>query len=288
MQQAKVSPGTLYVVATPIGNLRDISERAIDVLKSVDLVAAEDTRHSMHLLKGLGITTRMVSFHDFSDGDRLSSLLGKLNDGQEIALISDAGTPGISDPGYELISLARQNAVDVVPIPGPSAVITALSVSGLPTDSFLFEGFLPARRQARRSQLESLKNEGRTMVFYESPHRIVDCLQDLSAVMGPERPLYIGRELTKKFETSYLGGIAECLEKLESNPQQQKGEFVLVLAGADKEGLKEMQLQQGLRVLQLLVDELPLNRAAKIAAEVTGAPRNALYRAGLQSESSRH
>jgi 16S rRNA (cytidine1402-2'-O)-methyltransferase len=285
MEQAKVSPGTLYVVATPIGNRRDISERAVDVLQSVDLIAAEDTRHSMHLLTGLAITTRLVSFHDFSDGDRLRSLLARLNAGQTVALISDAGTPGISDPGYELISLARQNDVEVVPVPGPSAVITALSVSGLPTDSFLFEGFLPARKQARRSQLEALKNEVRTTVFYESPHRIVDCLQDLSAVMGPERPLYIGRELTKKFETSYLGGIAECLERLESDPQQQKGEFVLVLAGADKEGLKEMQLREGLRVLKLLVDEVPLNRAAKIAAAITGAPRNALYRAGLQSGS---
>jgi len=285
MEESTTCTGTLYIVATPIGNREDISGRAVGVLKSVDLVAAEDTRHSMQLLRSFGVTSRLLSFHDFSDKERLLSLLDVLQAGQSVALISDAGTPGISDPGYELVNLARRKDIDVIPIPGPTALIAALCVSGLPTDRFVFEGFLPARKQARRSHLELLKDEVRTVIFYESPHRIIDCLQDLLVVMGPERSLFIGRELTKKFETSYLGSIVDCLARLKSDPQQQKGEFVLVLGGASKKGDEEVRLREGLRVLQLLVDEMPLNRAAKIAAQISGAPRNALYRAALRGDS---
>jgi len=284
MEQTAASPGTLYVVATPIGNRQDISERAIEVLQSVDLIAAEDTRHSMRLLSGLGITTRLVSFHDFSDRERLRSLLDELHKQRSVALISDAGTPGISDPGYELVSLARNDGVTVVPIPGPSAVIAALSVSGLPSDRFVFEGFLPARSQARKSHLEALQNEPRTLVFYESPHRILDCLEDLLDVMGPDRDLFIARELTKKFETSHLASITECLARLQEDAVQRKGEFVLVLAGKSKDSQKQTQLREGLRVLQLLASELPLTRAARLAAQITGAPKNALYRSALQDE----
>lgn len=284
MEQSPVLPGTLYVVATPIGNRRDISQRAIDVLCSVDLIAAEDTRRSRHLLSELGVTTRLVSYHDFSDRARLRVLLDRLGEQQSVALVSDAGTPGISDPGYELVRQARLNGISVVPIPGPSAVIAALSVSGLPSDRFVFEGFLPARSQARLTHLKSLQNEPRTMIFYESPHRIMDCLKDMCDIMGAGRELFIARELTKKFETSLRGGIAECLHRLEQDPVQRKGEFVLVLAGESREARKEAQLSEGLRVLQLLVADLPLKRAARLAAEISGASKNALYQAALKNE----
>ena len=173
-----------------------------------------------------------------------------------------------------------------MPIPGPSAVIAALSVSGLPTNRFVFEGFLPAKSQARKSHLESLQNETRTQIFYESPHRILDCLDDLLDVMGPDRDLFIARELTKKFETSYLASVADCLDRMKKDPVQQKGEFVLVLAGRNKEAQTEKQLREGLRVLQLLVSELPLNRAARLASEITGAPKNTLYRSAVQDKQS--
>lgn len=285
MELATILPGTLYVVATPIGNRQDISERAVEVLRSVNLIAAEDTRHSRRLLNNLGITARLVSCHDFSSRERLHSLLDILRDQQSIALISDAGTPAISDPGFELVRMTRQEGLSVIPIPGPSAVIAALSVSGIPSDRFVFEGFLPARRQARKARLELLQHESRTLIFYESPHRIVDSLEDLLGVLGPARELYIGRELTKKFETSYLGDVAACLQWIKSDPVQQKGEFVLVLAGVSKDIQKRTQMREGLRVLQLLSAELPLNRAAKIAAEITGASKNALYRVALQNQS---
>ena len=276
-------PGTLYVVATPLGNLTDISERAIATLAEVDLIAAEDTRHSARLLDALGIPTPLISFHDYSSKERLQSLLQKLQLDQSLALVSDAGTPCISDPGYELVRLARQQGIGVVPIPGPSAVVAALSVSGLPSDRFVFEGFLPARGQSRKVRLADLVEEERTLIFYESPHRIVDCLEDLLEVMGPERELYLGRELTKKFETSRLANVAEILRWVREEPQQKKGEFVLVLAGKPRAATKEAQLLEGLRVLNLLAGELSLKSAARLAAGITGAPRNALYKAALKN-----
>ncbi|MCB1672193.1 MAG: 16S rRNA (cytidine(1402)-2'-O)-methyltransferase [Gammaproteobacteria bacterium] len=278
--------GVLYVVATPLGNQQDISSRAIATLGEVDLIAAEDTRHSARLLEALGIGTPLISFHDFSSEERLAGLIQRLQEGQSLALVSDAGTPCISDPGYELVRAARHNGIPVLPIPGASAAIAALSVSGLPSDRFLFEGFLPARSQARITRLDQLAQEDCTLIFYESPHRIVDCLEDLLTVVGPERELYLGRELTKKFETSRLGRVAEILAWVRADPQQRKGEFVLVLAGRKRADSREEKIHEGLRVLQLLAPELSLKRAARLAADITGAPKNLLYQAALQSASN--
>jgi len=282
MSQNKPEPGTLYVVATPIGNRQDISERAVAVLQDVDLIAAEDTRHSARLMEFLGVKSRLTSFHDFSSERRLHDLIERLLAGNSLALISDAGTPGISDPGYELVKLARTNGIPVIPVPGPSALVAALSVSGLPGNRFVFEGFLPAKRKARRTALGRLVEEQRTLVFYESPHRIVETLEDMSEILGGQRQLYIGRELTKKFETSYLASLSECLNWVKLDSYQQKGEFVLVLAGDSGATPKSRQLREGMKVLAILADELPLNKAARLAAQISGAPRNALYQAALK------
>jgi len=276
-----VNPGVLYVVATPLGNLKDISERAIEILRQVDLIAAEDTRHTARLLQAIGVTTPLMSFHDFSTQDRLDALVDRLGRGQSLALVSDAGTPCISDPGYELVRQARHRTFDVVPIPGPSALTAALSVSGLPSDRFVFEGFLPAKREPRRARLAALESEERTLILYESTHRIVDCLTDLAEVMGPDRDLFLGRELTKMFETSSLTSVGECLQWLQREPNQRKGEFVLVVAGKPRIAESERTLREGLRVLDLLADELSLKSAARLAADISGAPRNALYKAAL-------
>ena len=275
--------GLLYVVATPIGNRQDISLRAVELLREVDLIAAEDTRHSARLMESLGIATPLISFHDFSSAQRLDALLQRLQSGKSLALVSDAGTPGIADPGYELVRAARQAGIQVIPLPGPSAVIAALCVSGLPSDRFIFEGFLPARSRSRQDRLGSLVDEQRTMIFYESPHRIIDCLEDFQTIMGADRELFIARELTKRFETTLLANVEECLHWVCSDPQQQKGEFVLVLAGMSKTRRKSGELDEGLRILRLLKDDVPLKRAARLAADISGAPRNALYRAALQA-----
>lgn len=275
--------GLLYVVATPIGNRQDISLRAVELLREVDLIAAEDTRHSARLMESLGIATPLISFHDFSSTQRLDALLQRLQSGKSLALISDAGTPGIADPGYELVRAARQVGIQVIPLPGPSAVIAALCVSGLPSDRFIFEGFLPARSRPRQDRLGSLVDEQRTMIFYESPHRIIACLEDFQTIIGADRELFIARELTKRFETTLLANVEECLHWVCSDPQQQKGEFVLVLAGMSKTRRKSGELDEGLRILRLLEDDVPLKRAARLAADISGAPRNALYRAALQA-----
>ncbi len=281
----KIDSGVLYVVATPLGNLQDITARGISVLGQVDLVVAEDTRHSARLLDALGIRTPLISFHDFSSSDRLKGLLERLRHGRSLALVSDAGTPCISDPGYELVRLARLSGIPVVPIPGASAVIAALSVSGLPSDRFVFEGFLPARTRSRITRLKELAGEARTLIFYEAPHRIVESIEDLKTVMGSDRELCLGRELTKKYETSRLATLAEVLDWLRSEPQQQKGEFVLVLAGQPRVDQRDEKMREGLRVLRMLSSDLSLNRAARLAAEITGASRNALYKAALHENS---
>ncbi len=234
-------------------------------------------------MESLGIATPLISFHDFSSAQRLDALLQRLRSGKSLALVSDAGTPGIADPGYELVRAARQAGIQVIPLPGPSAVIAALCVSGLPSDRFIFEGFLPARSRSRQDRLGSLVDEQRTMIFYESPHRIIDCLEDFQTIMGADRELFIARELTKRFETTLLANVAECLRWVCSDPQQQKGEFVLVLAGMSKTRRKSGELDEGLRILRLLEDDVPLKRAARLAADISGAPRNALYRAALQA-----
>ncbi len=273
--------GTLYVVATPIGNLRDMSLRAIEVLKTVDCIAAEDTRHSMPLLQHFLITTRVISLHEHNERERSTQLLEALQRGESIALISDAGTPLISDPGYFLVREARECGIKVVPIPGPSAIIAALSVSGLPTDRFSFEGFLPAKSKQRVAQLNSLQHETRTMVFYEAPHRVLECLADMQSVFGMKRQAVIARELTKMFETIHNAPLDELLEWVKRDANQTRGEMVLVVAGAEAK-LTEENLVLAENILQILLEELPLKQAVELAAKISGKRKNELYQLALK------
>ena len=271
---------TLYIVATPIGNLGDITQRALDVLRSVDRIAAEDTRHTGRLLAHFGIATPQISLHEHNEAERSGLLIERLRAGEAIALVSDAGTPLISDPGYHLVRAVRDAGLRVSPIPGPSALIAALSASGLPTDRFAFEGFLPAKTSARRARLRSLAEDGRTLVFYESTHRILDSLADLGDELGGEREAVVARELTKTFETFEQGTLAEIRARLASAPEHCRGEFVVLVAGAPPRPDDALDAE-ALRVLRLLLDELPVKRAARLAAEVLGLPRNRLYEAAL-------
>ena len=273
--------GTLYIVATPIGNLDDISKRAIETLNGVDLIAAEDTRHSQKLLQSIQVDTPVVSHHDFSADRATNRILDKLKSGSSIALISDAGTPLISDPGYKLVSLARQKNFSVIPIPGASALVSALSVSGLATDRFTFEGFLPSKLAARQKKLSGLAGEQRTMVFYESTHRIMESLMDMRAAFEEQRLIFIGRELTKRFESHFLGTAAACLEWLGGDTNQQKGEFVVIVAGCD-ELLEEAQRhEQAMNIVRLLKSEVSMKKAVSLASEISGARKNLLYEAAL-------
>ncbi len=268
--------GKLWVVATPIGNLTDLSARAQEVLRSVDLIAAEDTRHSAALLNHYGIATRTFALHEHNERDAAEQLVQRLRQGATIALISDAGTPLVSDPGFRLVRAARAAGIMVSPVPGACAAIAALSVAGLPSDRFVFEGFLPAKAAARRAHLETLRAETRTLVFYESSHRIVEALADFLAVFGAERHATLARELTKLFETVLDGSLAELEPRVAADANQQRGEFVLLIAGADADA-DSMRLAEGRRVFDLLRTELAPSRAAKLAAEITGAPRKSLY-----------
>jgi 16S rRNA (cytidine1402-2'-O)-methyltransferase len=277
--------GVLYVVATPIGNLRDISTRALDTLKRVARIAAEDTRHSKKLLSHYGIGTPMTALHEHNEAEQSAMLLKLLESGDDLALISDAGTPLISDPGYFLVHAARAAGVRVVPVPGPSACITALSASGLPSDRFVFEGFLPPRQSARRQRLEALRGESRTLVFYESPHRIVDSLDDMAGVFGADRLAVIARELSKVYETIEDGALGALADWLIRDTNQQKGEFVILVHGAPDRNRAAMDVQD-LQVLQVLLQELPLKQAAALAAKITGAPKNRLYERGLELKKS--
>jgi 16S rRNA (cytidine1402-2'-O)-methyltransferase len=273
--------GVLYIVATPIGNLQDISARALDVLGEVSLIAAEDTRRSKKLLAHYGIATALQSVHEHNERDVTDRLLQRLTAGADIALVSDAGTPLISDPGYYLVRAARQAGIRVVPVPGPAALIAALSVAGLPTDRFVFEGFLPPRQAARRQRLQALSAETATLVFYESSHRIVGCLADMADCLGGHREAALARELTKTFETVLTGSVEELLEQLQADSQQQKGEFVVILQGAplrDPAAIDALSEQ----VLTVLLSELSLKQAARLAARITGVPRNTLYALGLK------
>jgi 16S rRNA (cytidine1402-2'-O)-methyltransferase len=273
--------GVLYVVATPIGNLRDISERAIATLKSVSRIATEDTRHSARLLSHYGIDTPMVALHEHNEREITPRLLDRLAAGDDLALICDAGTPLISDPGFCLVRAARAAGIRLVPVPGPAACIAALSVAGLPADHFVFEGFLPARAAARRRRLEELKGESRTLVFHESSHRIAECLGDMAEILGDDRPAVIARELTKVFETIESGDLAALLAWLQSDPNQRKGEFVVLVQGRPPAG--EGALDETTRhVLTVLVAELPLKQAAALAAKITGLPKNELYAQALE------
>jgi len=272
--------GVLYVVATPIGNLRDMSARAQDILGAVALVAAEDTRHSRKLLAHFGIDATLVALHEHNEEKITVRLLKALAEGKDVALISDAGTPLVSDPGFYLVRAARRAGIRTVPVPGASACIAALSVSGLPTDRFVFEGFLPARQAARRQRLEVLKEELRTLVFYESSHRIQASIQDMAAVFGSSREAVIARELTKTFETVKHGTLSELLDWLAGDSQQLKGEFVVLVHGmpdAEATGID----REAERVLALLMETLPLKQAAALAAKISGQPKNRLYEYGL-------
>lgn len=271
--------GKCYVVATPIGNLDDISKRALDVLASVDLIAAEDTRHSAKLLQHYQITTHMVSMHTHNEAGRVQQLMAKLKEGQNVAIISDAGTPVISDPGFDLVRRARDAGISVIPVPGACAAITALSVSGLPADRFTFEGFLPVKTAARKSHLLELQAEARTMIFYESPRRVLSMLQDVAEVFGGERYVVIARELTKQFETVYADHVAGVIAWMQQDENQQKGEFVVMIHGAE---ISQLDEQEASRILKLLLPTMPVKQAAQIAAEITGFKKNALYQLALK------
>lgn len=268
--------GVLYIVATPIGNLDDLTARAIETLKQVDVVAAEDTRHSRRLLQHLGLQKTMLALHDHNERERTDGVLDLLEKGSSIALVSDAGTPLISDPGYVLVREARSRGLVVVPIPGACALIAALSAAGLPTDRFRFEGFLPAKRGARRAALESLKHEMATLVFYESPHRILETAVEVAATFGADREVVFGRELTKAFETFYAGAAGAVADRLVADPYAVKGEFVVMVHGATQAPEEGANLDVDL-LLRLLTAELPVKKAARMAAELTGLSKNELY-----------
>ncbi|MCF6264233.1 MAG: 16S rRNA (cytidine(1402)-2'-O)-methyltransferase [Xanthomonadales bacterium] len=277
INSAQTSSGVLWVVATPIGNLGDISQRAIEILRQVDLVAAEDTRHSRRLFDAYQINTKLVAYHEHNERKQAARLLEQLLAGKQIALISDAGTPLISDPGYHLLKLATAAGIDCRPVPGASAVIAALSVSGLPSERFCFAGFLPPKTAARKNSFEQCIGNKQTMIFYESSHRIQACLQDVLEVLGNERELVICRELTKTFETTLRGTAEELLEIVSTNPNQRKGEFVLLL-GPDKNQPEGLEVSSATRELfQLLCEELPASRAAKLAAKISGESRQAIF-----------
>ena len=272
--------GLLYVVATPIGNLDDISRRACQVLSDVDLIACEDTRHSRVLLSHLGIDNRLVAYHDHNEAEAVPRLLRLLVEGQSIALISDAGTPLISDPGFRLVSAARARGLRVVPIPGPSALITALSVSGLPSDRFLFLGFPPRGGDERRRWLAELAREPGTLICYESGRRAVATLGDLAEALGAERRAVIARELTKRFETILDDDLAGLQQRVAADPDQQLGELVLLIEG-DTRLEDERDADEQRRILALLADELPLKQAVALTARITGGNRNRLYKEAL-------
>ncbi len=270
-----MSEPALYVVATPIGNLNDMVPRAVEILQAVDVIAAEDTRRSAKLLHHFAIETPMLAYHEHSDNLRLEAIMKRLQLGQKVALISDAGTPLISDPGYRLVRAAREAGIAVIPVPGASALIAALSVAGLPSDRFVFEGFLAAKSVARCKQLEALVHERRTLVFYEAPHRIVDCLLDLQAIFGEKREIVLARELTKTYETIKATTIGDLHQWVAADANQQRGEMVLLVAGAvDVEQSLDSEV---LRVLQILAAELAPKQAASLAAKITGVKKKALY-----------
>lgn len=281
-QGIEMARGTLYVVGTPIGNLEDISLRAIRILKSVALIAAEDTRHTGKLLQHLQISTHQISYYEHNSRSRLPQLLDRLHQGQDIALVTDAGMPGIADPGYELVQACHTAAIPVVPVPGPSAVITALSAAGLPCDRFVFEGFLPSKGLERRERLQALQTERRTLVLYEAPHRLLPTLQDLAVTLGEERTIVTARELTKRYETLWRGTVAAAIAHYTDHAPQ--GEFTLVIAGAEARSLvlSEAALKQELQTL--LHQGLSRSQASRQLAEQIAYPRRHLYQMALTLE----
>lgn len=278
-QQADISASTLYIVPTPIGNLGDITERALSVLRGVDVVAAEDTRHTGLLLQHFAISARLFALHDHNEQQKADHLLAKLQQGQSIALVSDAGTPLINDPGYHLVRRCREAGVRVVPLPGPCAAITALSAAGIASDRFCYEGFLPAKTKARQDRLLQLSEETRTLIFYESTHRLIDSLADIATVLGEARYVVLARELTKTWESIQGAPVGELLAWVQEDENRRKGEMVLIVEGfqPDESALSA----EALRTLELLRAELPLKKAAALAAEIHGVKKNALYRYAL-------
>ncbi|WP_444889632.1 16S rRNA (cytidine(1402)-2'-O)-methyltransferase [Microbulbifer sp. DLAB2-AA] len=273
----------LYIVATPIGNLADMVPRAIEVLQCADLVAAEDTRHSQRLFSHFNIDTPLMAYHDHSDGKRTGQILQRLEQGQTVALISDAGTPLISDPGYRLVREAREKGIRVVPIPGACAFVAALSAAGLPSDRFSFEGFLPAKSGPRERALQELSSDSRTLVFYEAPHRVADTLQAMAEIFGAEREAVIAREVSKAFETFQLMPLGELVNWVRSDSNQQRGEIVLLVRGAERRRDNALD-GEAQRVMTLLLAELPPKKAAAIAAEITGANKKVLYNWSLEQK----
>jgi 16S rRNA (cytidine1402-2'-O)-methyltransferase len=268
--------GNLYIVATPIGNLDDITVRALNIIQTVDYVAAEDTRHSSILLQHFNLKKQLISLHDFNEQQKSATLIKLLQQGKNIALISDAGTPLISDPGYRLVTLVQKANINIIPIPGPCAAITALCASGLPTDKFIFEGFLPAKETSRCHRFHELKTETRTLIFYETPHRVLASIINLLEIFGEQRQAVIARELTKKFETIFHGSLLEIKNWLESDSNQQKGEFVILVHG--EESVKEQEINsEELKILQVLASELPPKQAASLASKIIGLSKNKLY-----------
>lgn len=273
----------LYVVATPIGNLADITIRAQEVLESVDIIAAEDTRHTKRLLNHLGINKPLMAAHDHNEAGAAEQIVAKLKDGQNVALVSDAGTPLIADPGFHVAKHVAEAGFNIVPVPGACAVITALCAAALPTDRFIFDGFLPPKSKGRKDYFATLKNEERTLVVYESPHRILDSLKDLNDVLGADKELVVARELTKTFETFLRGSVQSIREEMEADSNQQRGEFVVMIRGAIAKKKLEVS-QEALDLTLLLAEELPLKQAAGLAAKYTGYKKNQLYQLALEAK----
>jgi 16S rRNA (cytidine1402-2'-O)-methyltransferase len=272
---SSVQPGCLWVVATPIGHRDDLSARAIETLRTVAVIAAEDTRHSRPLLVHHNIDTPLIALHEHNERDAVDAVVRRMQGGDAVALISDAGTPLISDPGFRLVRAARAAGIRCIPVPGACAAIAALSVAGLPSDRFVFEGFLPPKAAARRSRLQELASDARTLIFYESSHRVAESLADMRDVFGADREAVLARELTKLFETVLGAPLAELAARVVADPDQQRGEHVILVAGRGEEA--DAKLAEGQRVFAILREELPPAKAAKLAAAISGAPRKSLY-----------
>lgn len=278
----RTSPGLLYIVATPIGNLGDMSPRAVATLKNVDVIAAEDTRHSLPLLKQFGVATPLAALHEHNEREAVPKLIARLQQGGTVALISDAGTPLLSDPGYHLTRAAHEAGVRVVPIPGPSALSAALSASGLSAGQFVFESFLPPRAAPRRARLEALREETRTLAFFEAPHRLLETLEDMATLFGAQRRALLARELTKTFETVRLDTLRGLYEFVRDDPQQQKGESVILVEGAEPSAPSATEAE---KILRALLTELPVKQAVKLAGTITGVKKNDLYELALKLQS---
>ena len=280
---ARLRPGTLFLVATPIGNLGDLSPRGRDVLRDADLLLAEDTRHTAQLLHACGVQRppgTLESLHDHNERERVPRVLERLHAGATVALASDAGTPLLSDPGAALVGAAVAGGIEVVAVPGPCAAIAALTLAALPATRFAFEGFLPARPSARREALAALAGESRTLVFYEAPHRLRESLEDLAAAFGADRPAAVARELTKKFETVYRGTLGVLAQQAATDADMTRGEIVLVVQGAaSATSVDDVEAE---RVLKILLEEMPVSQAARLAAQVTGRARKELYERALR------